>query len=112
MNKANYKALLPIGVFLVLYLGLGIIFEYVMKIPMGFYNVPIISKASTDLQGGSVSDLTLQPLLLMPPVYTQFPRLKNHTQGSATAGNLGVSLPRRHSSSFSWQAGSLKQAPH
>ena len=35
-------ALLPIGVFLVLYLGLGILFEYVMKIPMGFYNVPIV----------------------------------------------------------------------
>lgn len=25
-----------------LYLGLGITFEYIMKIPMGFYNVPII----------------------------------------------------------------------
>ena len=35
-------ALLPILVFLVLYLGLGIIFEYVLKIPMGFYNIPII----------------------------------------------------------------------
>ena len=33
---------MPIGVFLVLYLGLGILFEYVMKIPMGFYNVPIV----------------------------------------------------------------------
>ena len=42
MNKANYKALLPIGVFLVLYLGLGIIFEYVLKINMGFYNIPIV----------------------------------------------------------------------
>lgn len=42
MKKGNSIALLPIGVFLVLYLGLGIIFEYVMKIPMGFYNVPII----------------------------------------------------------------------
>lgn len=42
MQKANYKALLPIGVFLVLYLGLGIVFEYVMKIPMGFYNIPIV----------------------------------------------------------------------
>ncbi|MDD5823707.1 MAG: Na+/H+ antiporter NhaC family protein [Firmicutes bacterium] len=41
-KKANAKALLPIGVFVVLYLGLGIIFEYVMKIEMGFYNVPII----------------------------------------------------------------------
>ena len=35
-------ALLPIGVFLVLYLGLGIVFEYVLKIKMGFYNIPIV----------------------------------------------------------------------
>ena len=42
MKKLNYIALIPIGVFLVLYLGLGILFEYVMKIPMGFYNVPIV----------------------------------------------------------------------
>ena len=41
-SKGNAKALLPILVFLVLYLGLGIIFEYVMKIPMGFYNIPIV----------------------------------------------------------------------
>lgn len=41
-EKQNPIALLPIAVFLVLYLGLGILFEYVMKIPMGFYNVPII----------------------------------------------------------------------
>ncbi len=43
MKKNNPKALLPIGVFLVLYLGLGILFEYVMKIPMGFYNIPIVT---------------------------------------------------------------------
>ena len=42
MKKANFKALLPIGVFLVLYLGLGILFEYVLKIGMGFYNIPIV----------------------------------------------------------------------
>ena len=42
MKKGNAKALLPIGVFLVLYLGLGILFEYVLKIPMGFYNIPIV----------------------------------------------------------------------
>lgn len=42
MRKGNPVALLPIGVFLVLYLGLGILFEYVMKIPMGFYNIPIV----------------------------------------------------------------------
>lgn len=35
-------ALLPIAVFLVLYLGLGIVFEYVMKIEMGFYKIPIV----------------------------------------------------------------------
>ena len=42
MKKGNPKALLPIGVFLVMYLGLGLIFEYALKIPMGFYEVPII----------------------------------------------------------------------
>ena len=42
MEKRNAKALLPIGVFLVMYLGLGILFEYVLKIPMGFYNIPIV----------------------------------------------------------------------
>jgi len=42
MRKENAKALLPIGVFLVIYLGLGILFEYGMKIPMGFYNIPIV----------------------------------------------------------------------
>ena len=42
MKKGNAGALLPIGVFLVLYLGLGILFEYVLKIPMGFYNIPIM----------------------------------------------------------------------
>ncbi len=42
MKKGKGMALLPIGVFLVLYLGLGILFEYVMEIPMGFYNVPIV----------------------------------------------------------------------
>lgn len=42
MKKSNPAALLPIGVFLVLYLGLGMLFEYVLKIPMGFYNIPIV----------------------------------------------------------------------
>lgn len=41
-KKSNPIALIPIGVFLVLYLGLGILFEYVLKIPMGFYNIPIV----------------------------------------------------------------------
>ena len=42
MKKSNALALLPIGVFVVFYLSLGIIFEYVMKISMGFYNVPVV----------------------------------------------------------------------
>ena len=42
MKKGNPIALLPIGVFLALYLGLGLTFEYGLKIPMGFYKVPII----------------------------------------------------------------------
>ena len=42
MKKGNPLALLPIGVFLVLYLGLGLWFEYGLHIPMGFYNIPIV----------------------------------------------------------------------
>ena len=42
MKKANPWALLPIGIFVVLYLGLGILFEYVLKISMGFYSIPIV----------------------------------------------------------------------
>ena len=40
--KENPRALLPVLVFLILYLGLGILFEYVLKIPMGFYSIPIV----------------------------------------------------------------------
>jgi len=43
MRKGNPKALLPIAVFLFMYLGLGLIFEYGLKMEMGFYNVPIIT---------------------------------------------------------------------
>jgi hypothetical protein len=42
MKKSNALALITIGVFVVFYLSLGIIFEYIMKIPMGFYNVPVV----------------------------------------------------------------------
>lgn len=42
MKKGNVWALLPIGVFLVIYLGLGILFEYVLNINMGFYSIPIV----------------------------------------------------------------------
>ena len=43
MKKGNPIALLPIAVFAVLYLTLGIVFEYVMKISMGFYSVPVVA---------------------------------------------------------------------
>ena len=60
MKKSNPVALLPILVFLILYLGLGIVFEYVLQIPMGFYNIPIIvaflaAILVACLQNGSVS---------------------------------------------------------
>ena len=42
MKKGNPAALLPIGVFLAMYLGLGLFFEYGLEMYMGFYNVPII----------------------------------------------------------------------
>ena len=42
MKKGNPKALLPIGVFLAAYLGLGLLFEYGLHIPMGFYKIPIV----------------------------------------------------------------------
>lgn len=42
MKKQKLSSLLPIAVFLIFYLGLGIWSEYIMKIPMGFYNIPIV----------------------------------------------------------------------
>ncbi len=40
--QKNGAALLPILVFLVLYLGMGLVFEYGLKIEMAFYNIPIV----------------------------------------------------------------------
>ena len=42
MRKGKLIALLPIGEFLLMYLGLGLLFEYGLQIEMGFYKVPII----------------------------------------------------------------------
>lgn len=43
MKKNNNGwALIPAAVFIILYLGLGIFFEYVLNIEMGFYNIPIV----------------------------------------------------------------------
>lgn len=38
----NPAALLPIAVFLALYLGMGLLFEYGLHIYQGFYNIPIV----------------------------------------------------------------------
>lgn len=82
MEKGNVKALLPILVFVLFYLGLGILFEYILKIPMGFYNVPIVvafmlsilvaslqSKRAFDdqlqLMGDSLSDKNIITMLLI-----------------------------------------------
>ena len=42
MEKRNAKALLPIVVFVVLYLVLGMLFEYGLEIEMGFYKIPVV----------------------------------------------------------------------
>ena len=43
MKKGNPIALLPIGVFLVLYLGLGLVFEYGLKLYQGFYKMSVVA---------------------------------------------------------------------
>ncbi len=42
MTNGNPKALIPILVFVVLYLGLGIILEYGLGITQGFYSIPVL----------------------------------------------------------------------
>ena len=42
MKKGNPAALLPIGVFLLMYLGLGLLLQYGLGIDKGFYCVPIV----------------------------------------------------------------------
>ena len=41
-NKGNFKALIPIGIFIVFYLGLGFLYEYGLKIELGFYKIPVV----------------------------------------------------------------------
>ncbi len=60
MNKGNWKALLPIAVFLVMYLGLGILFEYGLSIPMGFYNIPIVVSFLTALMVACIQNPKLK----------------------------------------------------
>ena len=41
-KEGNARSLIPIAVFVILYLGLGILFEYVLDIEMGFYKVSVV----------------------------------------------------------------------
>ncbi|MBO5653942.1 MAG: hypothetical protein J6R72_00410 [Candidatus Methanomethylophilaceae archaeon] len=41
-SESNIKAMLPIAIFVFLYLGTGIVVEYAMGIEMGFYKVPVV----------------------------------------------------------------------
>lgn len=60
MKKSNPIALLPIGIFLVIYLGLGLIFEYILKIPMGFYNIPIVAAFMVALLAACLQNRSLK----------------------------------------------------
>ncbi len=40
--KGNFAALLPIGIFIVFYLGLGFLYEYGLKLELGFYKIPVV----------------------------------------------------------------------
>ena len=51
-KKANPAALLPILEFLLLYLGLGLIFEYVLRDPDGLLFHPYCSHLSCRAAGG------------------------------------------------------------
>ena len=90
MKKGNVWALLPIGVFIALYLGMGITFEYILSIPMGFYMVPIVViflvsvlvaclqnrevsfESKLTLMGQGVGDkniITMLPIFLMAGIF-------------------------------------------
>ena len=59
MRKSRAIALLPVGVFLAL--CLGIIFEYALKIPMGFYNSPIAAPFPAALLVSSLAFIFIIP---------------------------------------------------
>lgn len=42
MKKGNLRALAPISVIILFCMGLGTLFEYVLKVPSGFSNLPIV----------------------------------------------------------------------
>ena len=47
--EKNLAALLPIVVFLILYLGMGLVFEYIMRLEMAFYKIPNVALFIVDL---------------------------------------------------------------
>ena len=115
MKKGNPLALLPIGVFLWLYLGLGLIFEYVMKIPMGFYNVPIVIaflvailvaclliktlnfEEKLEIMGGGVGDKNIITMLLIFLVAGAFVGVVGRSSARSVAYFMLSVIPPRFS---------------
>lgn len=110
-QKHGIISLLPIGVFLTLYLGLGILFEYILKIPMGFYKIPIIvvflislfcaclqnRKVSFNdklkIMGSSIGDFNIISMILIFLLAGMFSGIVGRTSATSVAYFLLSSFP-------------------
>lgn len=110
-QKHGIISLLPIGVFLTLYLGLGILFEYILKIPMGFYKIPIIvvflislffaclqnRKVSFNdklkIMGNSIGDFNIISMILIFLLAGMFSGIVGRTSAASVAYFLLSSFP-------------------
>ena len=115
MKKGNAWALLPIGVFLAIYLGLGLTFEYVLGIEMGFYKVPIIIaflaailvaclqnpkvkfEEKLALMGGGVGDKNIITMLLIFLVAGAFVGVVGRSSAQSVAYFMLRLIPARFS---------------
>ena len=106
--KSNPAALLPIGVFLVLYLGCGLLFEYGLKIEQGFYQTPAIViflialavacfqnrkldfNAKMKVMAAGVAD---ENILTMCLVFLAAGAFSGAVSAAAGGGNPGVQFP-------------------
>ena len=113
MKKGNPWALLPIGVFLAIYLGLGLTFEYVLKIEMGFYSIPIViaflaailvaclqNKALSfdeklDIMGAGVGDKNIITMLLIFLVAGAFVGVVGRSSAQSVAYFMLSLIPAR-----------------
>ena len=115
MKKGNAWALLPIGVFLIIYLGLGLTFEYALGIEMGFYKVPIIIaflaailvaclqnpkvkfEEKLALMGGGVGDKNIITMLLIFLVAGAFVGVVGRSSAQSVAYFMLRLIPARFS---------------